>query len=89
VTVWDISYEEKIYRCVYDKQRKHIVTLLSVTPISATPLPALPKKEGIFKYGALWKSEEALKKHEDYMKKRYENEYEKWATQFKLPEELI
>tara|TARA_Y100000034_G_scaffold91156_1_gene109940 strand:+ start:1008 stop:1268 length:261 start_codon:yes stop_codon:yes gene_type:complete len=28
VSVWDVEYEEKIYRVVYDKIRKSIVTVL-------------------------------------------------------------
>jgi hypothetical protein len=91
--VWDISHEDKIYRCVYDKSRKQIVTLLSVIPNGATPLPeqkeVSPKKEEIFKYGVIWKSEEKLKKHEETMKKRYESDYEKWATQFKPVEDVL
>ena len=28
VSIWDITHEGKVYRCVYDKKRKQIVTLL-------------------------------------------------------------
>jgi hypothetical protein len=37
VTVWDVKHEDKIYRCVYDKLRKQIVTVLNNTSAFLEP----------------------------------------------------
>jgi hypothetical protein len=91
VTLWDVHHEGKNYRCVYDKQRKQIVTVLWVhnEEIVATKIlephknqslkkDVSPKKDPIFKYGVEWKNEKRLEYHEKLINQRYEKEYEKW-----------
>ena len=99
VTVWDITYNDKIYRCVYDKFRKQIVTLLKVSSVPVTQNPAQPEIQPkpvqpisnlssapIEKYGILWKSVKQLERYEKHLNKRYEKDYEKWIAEEKEKE---
>jgi len=86
--VWDITYEGKIYRCVYDKTRKQIVTLLFTKELPPEKIvliekpktnPPIDNSKKIFKYGIYWASEKKLKAHEKRIKNLYEKDYEKWS----------
>ena len=62
VTVWEVEYEVKLYKCAYDKDRKQIVTVLKVRDVPPPPPAPKVKKVDLSKlvekYGKQWKKED-------------------------------
>ena len=69
-TVFDIPYQDNLYRCVYDKNRKQIVTVLGRIPIVKKETPSfIPHVQ----------KPASSKKHSPYQYQKQQEDYLAWA----------